>query len=145
MMRNWQFLRMRRFARLSCAVFLLLGPTRAQSSIREEFRQSRIGADEYAAGIRSLEARSPEADALSDAAEGDLTIYCTGGYACSTPGVDAEAAWPSGAFVRAIAASGCIITGGDAEQAYRAVAQKYVARYNKAKLEALNRRGPARR
>jgi len=132
--------RVRRFARLCCAVFLLLGPTRAQSSIREEFRQSRLGADEYAAGIRLLEARSPEADAISDAAEGDLTIYCTGGYACSTPGVDAEAAWPSGAFIRAIAASGCIVTGGEAEEAYRAAAQKYVARYNKAKLQALARR-----
>ena len=138
-MRNLRFLRMRRFARLSCAVFLLIGPTRAQSSIREEFRQSRLGADDYAAGIRLLEARSPEADALSDAAEGDLTIYCTGGYACSTPGVEAEAG-PSGAFIRAIAASGCIITGGEAEEAYRAAAQKYVARYNKAKLQALARR-----
>jgi len=48
---------------------------------------------------------------------------------------------PSGVFVQAIAVSGCIITSGEPEEVYRAVAHKYVARYNAAKLHALNRCG----
>src|SRR5262245_24621218 len=102
--------------------------------VHHELLQSKIGSAEYLAAMVRLSLRNPVDDARTDAARGDLSVYCVGTIGCFPPGLDAAGPLP-GLQIRATATTGCIITGGDSEMRYRGVEEGYVSAYNRAKVD----------
>jgi hypothetical protein len=95
--------------------------------------QSKRGS-EYVVGMARLRLRDATRDAREDLLAGDTDLYCVGTYACWSPGLDEST--PAQLTIHATAATGCIITGGALEMAYRREEERYVAEYNEAKVTA---------
>src|SRR5262245_49848199 len=123
-----------------CAACLvaLLGGAAVVAYVRKrltdkEWLQSRRGV-EYIVAMARLRLRDPIRDARHDLRDGNRDLYCVGTFTCLPVGVDG--AVPDGFSFHATAATGCVITDGALEMAYRNVGERYVAAYNKAKLAA---------
>jgi hypothetical protein len=105
-------------------------------STKEELSFSKWSAAEFVQGLGRLAHARPVEDALADIRAGDLGFYCTGGRACSAPGLQ-DSPLPSGAFVRAAKPADCLTTHGDVEDAYREAVRQYATIYNRTKQQAL--------
>jgi hypothetical protein len=132
----------RALTRLLVAAMVLIDAPR-DAPVHHELLQSKVGEAEYSAATLRLSFRDPVRDARSDLARGDLDIYCTGTIACDT-GVDFSISVPDGLVVHSVASTGCIITGGEAEEQYRKAETEYVRVYNRTKVELLRARAPGR-
>jgi hypothetical protein len=119
----------------SCVCGMLLSQTGRADAIGNGLLQTKQRTAEYVVAIGHLRLRNPAQDARRDLASGDRGLYCVGTIGCWPIGVVGDV--PDDTPIRATAATGCVIMGGDLEMAYRAAEERYVEAYNAAKVVAL--------